>query len=778
MKTSRASRTSASKAPAAKRGYRANLKDSWIIRQEFRLFLNMIGNLLGPVSDPDFFSIFDDSPLVGPGELATYLERHFGIDRLKAAGVVQSTEGESGPVHTISMTASRALAELWNQKFLRIETRDLLREWSEAILARHAPPPARGAPADPMGVRADDIANVLRLDPVERELFVLFAVRALTRFDDFPQRFWSFAQTADLCAMAIDYPTADVAHALRPSGRIARYNLVDLDDCYLPAGPFRNYLESGGNGGPALLESAFFKSVDLDDALPVSFHGDLAGLHAPVLLPLLARPAPRAPNVLFYGAPGTGKTSFAKSLARELGYSLVEITQGDPSNPRSDRQQTTASRASGIRLANERYEPGKVLLLVDEADTLLMTNSDPSSPSFSAATDKGLVNSLLDESRLPTLWLANTSAEALAESVRRRFDYSIRFDSLSPEKRLAIWRNATTNLGLSAVVSKETARRLAHRFPTNAGGIALALLNAKRLGATPDSVEGLLSSFLAPHCELLGIRPDDDAPSSADYSIDGLNVHGPVPPDDVLAAVRKFRAERRAPASPDRPRLNVLLYGPPGTGKTEFVKFVARAVSAPVALRTASSLLGPYVGETEANIRDAFRDAASSASILFLDDFDGLLFDRAASRYRWEYTQVNELLQGLENFGGVLFAATNHLDALDPAVLRRFTLKLQFDYLDSDGKRVFFDRFFGLPLDPAGASRLDAIPNLAPGDFRTVRQALHYLSRPPTAELLLDELLKESSLKRDPLARAPIGFASASRPHPFAPPTRPPPRED
>ena len=96
------------------------------------------------------------------------------------------------------------------------------------------------------------------------------------------------------------------------------------------------------------------------------------------------------------------------------------------------------------------------------------------------------------------------------------------------------------------------------------------------------------------------------------------------------------------------------------------------------------------------------------------------------------------------------------MDNLDAAILRRFTFKLQFDYLDDKGKRLFFERMFKTRLSDAEAARLAEIPNLAPGDFRTVRQSLYYLGGTVSNDTRLCELEKESSLKKG--VRARIGF--------------------
>ena len=230
-----------------------------------------------------------------------------------------------------------------------------------------------------------------------------------------------------------------------------------------------------------------------------------------------------------------------------------------------------------------------------------------------------------------------------------------------------------------------------------------------------------------------------------------------MPLDQIVGAVCRFRETGRS--SEVVPRLSILLSGPSGCGKTEFVKYLGEKAGADVVSVTASDVLGPYVGETERRLAEVFRKAADSRAILFLDEVDGLLYDRKSTSYAWERVQTNELLQQMECFTGVLVCATNLVEQLDSAVMRRFTFKVQMSALDADGKVKFFRRYFKSDLTADERMRLVSIPNLTPGDFRNVRERLYFLGKKRGSgnARLLSALEVESAVKKG--SRAPIGFA-------------------
>ena len=207
-------------------------------------------------------------------------------------------------------------------------------------------------------------------------------------------------------------------------------------------------------------------------------------------------------------------------------------------------------------------------------------------------------------------------------------------------------------------------------------------------------------------------------------------------------------------------RCNILLYGAPGTGKTEFVKYLGKALDRKVLVVKGSDILSKWVGGSEQNIAAAFRMAESERAVLFFDEVDGLLQSRENARASHEVSRVNELLQQMENFDGVMVAATNFSQNLDPAVMRRFTFKLEFGYLDDAGKKSFFERMFKTKLSEDEFAELRALSNLAPGDFRTVRQEQFYLAGSVTNGERIAALKEECAVKKDGGHSAVIGFAA------------------
>jgi SpoVK/Ycf46/Vps4 family AAA+-type ATPase len=250
-------------------------------------------------------------------------------------------------------------------------------------------------------------------------------------------------------------------------------------------------------------------------------------------------------------------------------------------------------------------------------------------------------------------------------------------------------------------------------------------------------------------------QPDQEV-----YDVALLNTSPAV--DEIARGVQRFVA--LPVAARPTPSLCLLFYGPPGTGKSAYAQQLARLVQRPLLRKRSSDVLSMWVGGTEHNLARAFQQAQQTQAILFLDECDSFLQQRASARQSWEVTQVNELLTQIDAFtGGMLIMATNMPDILDPASLRRF-VKVRFSPLTLAQRVQAFQRYFA-PLLPDGvpdtaslAQALRDLHDLTLGDFRLVRQQQLFTAGPWTVAGLVQQLSAELQHRRQ---KAAIGFGHA-----------------
>ena len=734
--------------------YRGGYKNAYAKAMMAKFFANTLERFNDEVADDGYFR-----PAVGAfGErkIEEAIFNEFGAKTLIDIDVGRECEKRSprngrsyGAKNDFCFTRddpTDSIQQIWNMKDLRGQIRKLLL----GVMSRFCAEQEASAKGDPLKARFDEIRKFFKLNELEGSILELAYVRASTDFERDPfcehrgnGELWN--RRMDFYAMAIDRSVGEVRELRNEKSKLRKYDFVDegLD--------IRGGVLEFLNGSSAeALQGRFYRKAKKGEVLPWNFYGKKLQKEGALIKRLIAaRKGEHGVNILLYGAPGTGKTSFANTLAQDLGLDVYEVMHGEEDG----RNSSLGSRLIGVQVCNEQLPRNTGMMVVDEADEILNTGFGGGffglfSGGGRRESEKGQVNSMLDSIRVPTVWISNAPAQAMADSVRRRFDYSICFHELTHEMRVNIWRNNVKKLKLGRLIGEEMLDEFAAKYATNAGGISMVLKNLKDLKPGRNEVAGLVEDLMKPHCELLGVGGKDDKLAPAkDYSLEGLNLKGDVDLGRVTTAVKNYYASE-GEGGVDRPRMNLLLWGPPGTGKTEFVKYLAKSVGRKVRVKMGSDLLSMWVGGAEANIKRAFAEAEASGDILFLDEIDGIVQDRSGAEHSWEVTRVNELLYQMENFKGVMVAATNFMDNLDQAIMRRFTFKFEFDYLADDGKKLFFERMFKTALTAAEAARLSAIRNLAPGDFRTVRQAMYYLGGEVTNAQRLAELEKESAVKK------------------------------
>jgi mitochondrial chaperone BCS1 len=172
--------------------------------------------------------------------------------------------------------------------------------------------------------------------------------------------------------------------------------------------------------------------------------------------------------------------------------------------------------------------------------------------------------------------------------------------------------------------------------------------------------------------------------------------------EDVLADLRDFYASAAWYAERGIPyRRGYLLHGPPGTGKTTMVLAMAGELKLSVAVLSLSSKL-----MTDDALRSLV-DALPAAALLLIEDVDCVFKDHRATEIHTGVT-LSGLLNALDGVssrdGRVLFMTTNHLDRLDPALIRpgRVDRKIELDHAEPDQARRLFLWFYrGCGISPA-----------------------------------------------------------------------------
>jgi transitional endoplasmic reticulum ATPase len=154
------------------------------------------------------------------------------------------------------------------------------------------------------------------------------------------------------------------------------------------------------------------------------------------------------------------------------------------------------------------------------------------------------------------------------------------------------------------------------------------------------------------------------------------------------------------------PHSGILMYGSPGCGKTLIAKALASESEANFFIINGPEIMNKYYGETEARLRDIFKEARESApSIIFIDEIDAIAPKREEAFGDVEKRVVAQLLalmDGMSDRGQVIvLGATNRSESLDPALRRpgRFDREIEIGVPNVEGRlEILQIHTRGMPL--------------------------------------------------------------------------------
>jgi SpoVK/Ycf46/Vps4 family AAA+-type ATPase len=279
---------------------------------------------------------------------------------------------------------------------------------------------------------------------------------------------------------------------------------------------------------------------------------------------------------------------------------------------------------------------------------------------------------------------------------------------------------------------------------------ALAKLAKKRHKQSPTRGQSVahLPVDLESRLELAKVEPDVQ-----------LQVQ-PIWSAEVKRALTQIVAEREngeALAKADlHPARSLLFVGPPGVGKTLSARWLASQLRIPLVTLDLAAVMSSFLGRTGNNLRNLLDYAKGISCILLLDEFDAIAKRRDDAIEVGELKRlVTVLLQEIDQWpsSGILIAATNHPELLDPAIWRRFDSVVGFDLPDDRHLRSALTQLLGGETEDLREALVTVMTGMSFSDvereiLRAKREAV--LSQTPLLTAL--EGFIRTSLSKQPLA--------------------------
>jgi len=379
-----------------------------------------------------------------------------------------------------------------------------------------------------------------------------------------------------------------------------------------------------------------------------------------------------AQGILLYGAPGTGKSLIARTLADTLDCGFIAINLHDVKGRYIGE--------SGQKV-KEVWEKAKAhhrcILFIDECESIFVKRGSSGSDSFTDDIVQAFIAEWdgFDKQQTVLVLGATNRRDIMDEAVLSRFaeqieiplpDAAMRQSIFAAELAALAWQGALPENAsdyLQGFSGREIAN-LARQMVRQGGDINEATLAA----ATRDK------------------RSNNNAVDK-DATWDKLILNAETQKILHSACAVFANADALRAKGISIPR-GILLYGPPGTGKTKIARTMANESGLSFIGAATADLKAAYIGQSGQLVKNLFERARSqSPCILFIDEMDIIAPARGGADDTFTKEIVGQLLQeldGIKRQSGDVFvlAATNRVDDLDSAVLSRFNRRIEIGLPD------------------------------------------------------------------------------------------------
>jgi transitional endoplasmic reticulum ATPase len=421
----------------------------------------------------------------------------------------------------------------------------------------------------------------------------------------------------------------------------------------------------------------------------------------PLIFPQVYRQLGITPprGVIFFGAPGTGKTLLARSVANEIHARFFYINGPEIVGTYGGQTEENLRKIFG-----EASQNPPSIIFIDELDAIAPVRGTTTTLGDTRAVTQLLA--LMDGlNRAEGVMVIGTTnrVDAIDPALRRagRFDREVHFATPTAAAREDILRVHTREMPLSddAIEGLPEVARRAYGF---VGADLMELSREAGLSTLRRASQAFLrnpSAASYPSSEdLVVTRADFESALSTIHPSslrESLITFPTVEWADIggLEHVKK-RLRDLVERPLKRPRLfarlglptnlGVLLYGPPGTGKTLLARAIAHETGVNFIAIQGPELFSQWLGESEESVRHVFNVARrASPCIVFFDQLDAIAPRRTADAASTAPQRVvNQLLAELDGMDPlsqvIVIGATNRPSAVDPAALRpgRFGVRL------------------------------------------------------------------------------------------------------